>query len=248
MERERAVLKMDIGYIGFSEKVIYMLMNSECFNVVGVVWEEARYISDGLIKVLHEKGITLYRVSNKDQAAEAIGKIACEQYLLYQFHYILPEGIVKRYKVFNIHPGNLRTNRGANPLIWTLLLREKNACVSLYRINEKIDCGFLVAEMYIPIDDEDNSKTLPIKVENAIPDLIKQLYNHLTKETPATLIEGGIYRRRIQESDYTIDLKSDSLEMMLAKIRSQAAYRGAVLEIDDIKFFVTEVEMKHRKD
>lgn len=235
-------MKLNIGYIGFSEKAVYMLMDSERFILTGVIWEKARYISDHLVKALQEKKIPIYKVDNKHQAAEAIEKIACKQYLMYQFSYILPKEVAQRYKVFNIHPGDLRTNRGANPLIWTLLLREKNACMSLHQISEEIDGGLLVAERYIPVDMTDNSKTLLIKMENQIPDLIEELYIHLTKKTATTPIEGGIYRRRIQESDYTIDLSADSLEIILAKIRSQAAYRGAILMVDNIKFFVTGAE------
>lgn len=235
-------MKLEIGYIGFSEKIVYMLMESERFVLTGVVWEKTRYISDSLVRILQRNKVAIYMVGNKHQAAEAIEKIACKQFLMYQFSYILPVETVQRYKVFNIHPGDLRTNRGANPLIWTLLLREENAYMSLYQVSEKIDIGLLVAEICIPVDEADNSKTLPIKTEDVIPDLMEKLYIHLTKKTATTLIDGGIYRRRIQESDYTIDLNADSLEIIQAKIQSQAAYRGAVLVIDNIKFFVTGAE------
>ena len=42
-------------------------------------------------------------------------------------------------------------------------------------------------------------------------------------------IKNGIYYPRIIEEDFTIELKSDSLEIIDRKIRSQEAYNGAIL-------------------
>jgi methionyl-tRNA formyltransferase len=49
---------------------------------------------------------------------------------------------------------------------------------------------------------------------------------------------GGIYRKRITEADFTIDLLHDSRESINNKIRSQAMYKGAVVCVGDEKFYV----------
>jgi len=236
-------LKVDIGYIGFSEKLLAILLNSEYFNLTGVIWEDGRFISNEMCLKLQESDIPLYKANSKEKVAEIILKINCKQYIMYQCSFIIPAEIVKKYQIFNIHPGDLKTNRGANPLIWSILLQEPNACMSLYRVNENIDTGWLVDKINVPIDISDDSKSIVAKVESVIPRLLEKLYLHLTEKTDTELVQGGIYRRRIQERDYTIQLGTDSFDDILAKIRSQAAYKGAVIILNNIKFFVTGAEL-----
>lgn len=232
----------DIGYIGFSEEIVRLLLESEYFHLSTVVWEGGRPISKLFLEKLRQKKITFYTVSQKEQIITCMKESKCKQFIMYKFRFILPLEVVREYEVFNLHPGDLRMNRGATPVIWTILLGETTTCMSLYRVSEKIDCGILISEATVDVTVEDDSNSVQTKLEDQIPDLLKKLHLYLNGETVGTLVEDGVYRRRVQERDYTINLNSDTLEMMSAKIRSQALYKGAVLNIGDKKFFITEVQ------
>lgn len=234
-------LQMGLGYIGFSEEIVKLLLESEYFKLSTVIWEENRPIDSALLEDLRRNHVTFYTVSQKEQLISCMRQSDCVQFVMYKFKLILPQTVVNEYKVFNFHPGDLRTNRGATPVIWSILLGEPTSCMSLYRVSEKIDCGLLIEEATVHITDGDDSRSLQLKLEATIPGLLEKLYYHLKGAIAGVLIENGEYRRHVQEQDYTIDLNVDTREVISAKIRSQAIYKGAVLNIGDKKFFVTEM-------
>ena len=45
---------------------------------------------------------------------------------------LVPENLIQKFNFFNLHRGDLKTNRDPTPDIWTVLL-------GLHKINDKID-------------------------------------------------------------------------------------------------------------
>jgi len=235
-------LKTNIAYVGFSEEIVQLLLKHTRFQLVSVVWLKGREIAEETLSKLKENKIPFYEVSNKDELLQSFTQINCKNILMYKFSIIFPPQLVETYQIFNIHPGNMRTNRGPHPVVWTILQREKETRVSLHKINEHIDQGLLVSEAVVEVDENDNIGTLEMKINNTIPLLLEKLHSYIEGSLVGTVIEGGKYRRRIQESDYTIQIEKDSLEEISAKIRSQSAYKGAVLFVNGMKFYVSDVE------
>ena len=104
--------------------------------------------------------------------------------------------------------------------------------------NEKIDSGMLIDDYQISILKNDNPNILKKKLEKGIPSLIESLEKYLSNEIVGMEIKNGIYYPRIIEEDFTIDLKSDSLEIIDRKIRSQEAYNGAILIHKGKKYYM----------
>lgn len=230
-----------IGYIGRSEKIIKELLGSKNFNLSMVLWEGVKEIDPSLCDTLGAQGITVHAVGELEEIVRLINDSECKRFIMYQCRFILPLEILEKAEVFNIHPGSLQTNRGANPIVWTVLLREPATCMTLHRVNEKIDQGILIKESWVNVTPNDDCNSLESKMEERISDLLNALELHIKGELPGTEIAPGQYRRRLQEKDYTIQ-EDDSIEVISAKIRSQVKYRGAVLIVGDKKLYVTGVQ------
>lgn len=113
--------KIQITYIGFSEELIEILLFSEKFELVSVILQAER-INNKLTDLLDKKGIQHYFIHDKSDLANLKKWIKSDVVLMYKFSWIIPEKIVGEYKIFNIHPGELRNNRGAHPFTWSILL------------------------------------------------------------------------------------------------------------------------------
>lgn len=231
--------QIPLGYMGFSNLVIKNIIESDKFELKVVICPKDR-INDGIISLCKE-GIQLYTVSTQKEVTALIKSTNVSAFLMYKFPIIITNEICLNYKIFNIHPGDLRLNRGAHPIIWSILNGDGITKMSLYKLKEGIDLGMLIAEYKVDIADKDDSVTLENKMEDTIPLIINKLYEFLTKQDfdNEMYIENGIYLRKINESDYTINLESDSIENISRKIRSQKKYQGAILNINNKKNFVS---------
>lgn len=63
----------------------------------------------------------------------------------------------------NMHPGLLPKYRGLWPEFWKLHNREKEAGVTIHRINEEIDAGEVLAQIRYPIESQDTKFSLLMK-------------------------------------------------------------------------------------
>jgi methionyl-tRNA formyltransferase len=110
--------------------------------------------------------------------------------------------------------------------------------MSLHKISAEIDMGELVSTSVCYLEYKDTPGTLRKKLEQRIPDMLTDLYEYLKGNRHGKLIEEGIYRRRIEEKDYTINPETDTLLQVNAKIHSQAEYKGAIVECNGEKIYI----------
>ena len=69
-------------------------------------------------------------------------------FILAGFPYIFPKKLISipKYGVINLHGGKLPKYRGGSPLSWQIINNEKKICLSVIKINEKIDEGEIIIE------------------------------------------------------------------------------------------------------
>lgn len=65
---------------------------------------------------------------------------------------------------FNLHASLLPQYRGAAPINWAIINREKYSGVTTFLINEQIDTGFILLQKKVTIDKEDNAGSLHDKL------------------------------------------------------------------------------------
>lgn len=69
--------------------------------------------------------------------------------------------------VIGFHPAALPANRGRHPLIWALVLGLKETASTFFFMDEGADCGDILSQKMIKIEDGDNVGTLYKKVTRA---------------------------------------------------------------------------------
>ena len=231
----------DIVYIGSSYYCLEKLIESDKFNVVDILCLRKK-INENIQNSANKINQKI-RVFDwiKDFKSIILEYDKSTVFLIYQLDMLVPKYITENYNFYNLHRGDLKTNRGPCPDIWTVLLGEKNTSISLHRINEKIDSGLLIGSYDIIVDKNDDPRTVKINLEKGIPSLINMLSDHLLGTIDGTPIHDGEYRPWINEQDYTIDLDNDSIDCMQRKILCQYQYNGAILHYDGSKRYVKNV-------
>ena len=81
-----------------------------------------------------------------------------------------------RFGALNLHGSLLPRYRGRCPVNWVLINGENETGVTLHYMEEKPDCGDLVAQKRVPITLEDTALTLFAKMTAAAGELIREIY------------------------------------------------------------------------
>ena len=154
---------------------------------------------------------------------------------------LVPADLTETYSFYNIHRGSLFTNRGPNPDIWPILNGDVQTTLSLHKINSKIDSGVLIDSFDVEISKYDDTISVKTKLEKGLHKLIESLSDYLNLKKEGVILNDGIYRPWITEADFTIDIETDSIEIIDRKIRSQRQYNGAILIINNQKYYLLEI-------
>ena len=218
---------MIVGYIGFSITMLRYMISYKNFEVKCCFCENNRH-TDELQQLCKENNIEYLKIENENDLLNNIKKKGIVNYIMYECGMIIPEKVIECVNIYNFHPGSLENNRGRTPIINSILRGDSYTKMSVYQIGVAIDSGREIASSIIKIEQEDDSRDVKEKLENTIPELLEQLDVYLSIGKYQDI--GGIYCPKIQQGDYTINLKEDTLEKVSRKIRSQALYKGAVLQ------------------
>lgn len=219
----------EVLYIGCSSQMLRMLLESPLFDVMGVVGESDRMNSEQRYLV-EMAGLAYWEVaSSSELVALPILSDASQNIIVYKFDYILKEELVARHRIVNFHPGDLRTNRGPHPRVWSVLNRDSFTKMSLYELTGGIDEGLLIAEETILLSSADDALSIEEKCLMSVPGLLAILERYFAGEIGAKPMEGGVYLPKVREPDYTILPGKDTIETISAKIRSQRGYNGAII-------------------
>jgi len=161
------------------------------------------------------------------------------------FGIIIGADEVSSRPIFNFHPGDLATNRGPTPAVWSILQGDSEAKMTLHRMGEKVDTGLVIAQKTVPVLPDDTVPVLSARLEETVPELLLSLADYLEgARPPVGEVSDGIYRARVVEKDYTIDPDRDSIEVIGRKVRSQAAWHGAILELDGRAYRVFGLDVR----
>ena len=233
-------MKYNIIYIGESCKFLNILQQDSRFCVKFVFCEESR-VSQELKDVAKKLLIT---VKDKSELETKIQKIKpqVDFFIMYSTSLIIPQSLIEEFDFYNIHTGSLYTNRGRNPIVWSIILGDDSTILTLHKISQEIDTGTIVSEQHVKITDSDTFSEVKANLETKLPNILDDLILYLNNEKSGKqVIQKGIYRRKIMPEDYTINLENDSLKILKRKINSQNTYSGAILNVDDQTFNIVGI-------
>ena len=197
-------------------------------------------ITDKFKLTVNKTDLDLYTIKSKKDLINVVSSIGTKElyFLIYQFDFIVPKVLTEAYPFFNLHSGSLKFNRGAHPIIWSVLNNDSESCFSLHRINEKIDQGELIYEYPISILQSDSPQEIKQKMELGFIEIFENLQEYIEGKADVEIIKGGTYYPFIRANDFTIDIDNDSELVIRNKIRSQQAYKGAILNFKGDLYFV----------
>lgn len=83
---------------------------------------------------------------------------------------------------------------------------------------------------------------MELKLIEGFPVMLESLYSFLLGKLKGIKVSEGIYRQKVCEKDYTIDVYNDSEKVIRNKIQSQKQYNGAILYVNGYRFRVSDFE------
>lgn len=229
-----------VAYLGFSLTMLEYLNIEPDVDLKIAFCDQDRITPQyfALCKRIDCLSFSVFNSSSIEEILKKIG-VSIDFFVIYKTSIIVKEELLKKYCFYNFHPGDLSINRGAHPLVWNILMDEKQAVLSLHQIDSKIDQGILIGTYEINIFTDDTPTLLEQKLVKGIPPLIKKMLLFHQGEIKGMQVYGGGYRRKVKSEDYTIDLLQDSQRKIICKINSQKSYLGAVLFYQGKFFRVT---------
>lgn len=228
-------------FIGSSALGLQKLVESPHFEVNDVLCLESR-LNNNLVNEAAKHGFQIKTFKWLSDFRKLVQRYAeGTPFFIYQLDMLVPADLVEKYPFYNIHRGNLYTNRGPNPDIWPILNGDKQTSLSLHKINDRIDSGLLINAYDVPIEEHDDTASVKAKMEQGLPTLIESLHEYICGRREGVELKEGSYRPWITEDDFTINPDTDSLEVISRKIKSQRQYNGAILCVNNKKHYVLDI-------
>lgn len=184
--------------------------------------------------------ILLDKETFAEQIREAVEEHGISLGLVMTFPYKLPSSVfnLPMKGFFNIHPGPLPQYRGADPVFQQLKHKEKQAGVTVHKLDEGFDTGPLVMCEMLNIDPLDTYGLLTTKLANLAArlcgTLIKLLsldFDIASKPQDATKAR---YFKRQQAADIVINWQTMDADSVIALIKACNPWnKGAVTKINN---------------
>ena len=130
-------------------------------------------LNNKIIGILKKKKINFKIIKdvNKKKISLEIKRLQVDFNILAGFPYILKKFMISssKFGTLNLHAGKLPKYRGGSPINWQIINGERKIGISIIKINEKIDSGYLINESEFSIGKKDHVKSVHEKVNNIFP-------------------------------------------------------------------------------
>lgn len=154
---------------------------------------------------------------------EKIGDIG----ISYGFGMKFSKDVIDKFSfgILNIHTGDLPKYRSRHPISWAMINGEREIGVTLHKIDEKIDCGFLIHKFYVDRSFLDDLTTIQIKIESALENEFPEAIRKFSNQTLEKLLPGN-YLQRIDKVFSDVDPMKMSAKNLYSLFMSQKIYGG----------------------
>ncbi|MBF8247056.1 MAG: methionyl-tRNA formyltransferase [Rickettsia sp.] len=231
------------------------LIHSSKHDVVAVFTKMPQKKGRGLKlhkNVIHEKsldnGIDTYTPNILDtETINLIKKIDADLIIVVSYDKKIPSEILfdKKLGALNIHPSLLPKYRGASPIQHTILNKDLETGVCIIKMDEKFDTGDIVISKKLSIDHDWDYLNLSRKLSIIGSNLLLQLLIDFHDKNPIPQSRNNIsYAHKFYAKDFYINLKSEHITDIDAKVRALKPYLSLSLEFQDKKFQVKQYQMR----
>lgn len=194
-----------------------------------------------------ELGIKTYEPANVNSAEslEIINEINPDFIVVIAYGQLIKDELLNKYKdrIINIHSSILPKYRGAAPMQWTILNKDKEAGVSSMLIEKTMDTGDILDMEKIDIDEDTDIETLhDILSEISGPLIVNtilnydELYENRTKQDDSK----ATYSQKIDKSMGHIDFNENASDIK-AKIMAFSTWPGTFVFYKDQKMKIHKI-------
>lgn len=167
------------------------------------------------------------------------------------YRYILPkEVLIKCNHAINIHGSILPKYRGRTPHVWSIINGEEYSGVTCHLIDEGVDTGGIIEQIYIKIEQNDTGYSLLQKFQKVYPNILINSLNKLKNgiaPIPQDKTEVSYYGKRTPQMGY-IDFYKLKIQI-INFVRAQAyPYPGAYYYLSDgRKIIINSLKSEEQK-
>ena len=229
--REGKMRKYKTVYIGHVPMCAEYIYHSDVFELTEMICEQNR-MTDELLTFSLVRQIPLNRIKGKKGLCEKIQEFGKETvFIMHGFGLRVPMELLNGYRVFNIHESDLPKYKGAQPTYWATIKNEKQIGVSLFQITDQFEDGVIVAQEKFPYYIWENEYDIQKKTMDVMPKLLQGLETYLENNIIIKENMPGDYYPKVSKKDVFIDLEKDSPQVIFNKVRAEAAFGGAKLNL-----------------
>lgn len=168
------------------------------------------YPDSGLRVFLENEEDLTFIDGSEEITLEKVNAVAPEFIVLHGCHSILEPSIVEHFpkKIINLHGAYLPWNRGGHPNVWSFVEGTPRGG-SIHFIDEKIDCGELIARAEIDTYPDDTLSTTYFRIRDLMEKMFIDLWSDIKK--------GNVQTQKLDSTGGSYHAKSDltSIEHLL---------------------------------
>lgn len=187
--------------------------------------------------------VTVEIAISDGQLREGIGLFKPDLIVCPMLTYILPKDIPAATPCLIVHPG-IEGDRGAASLDWAILNREKEWGVTIMEARDPVDSGPIWASYRFPMRAGSKSSLYRREVTAAgVKAILTAVQRFENGFVPAPLDYSqqsaqGRYRPTLKQAQRAIDWQTDTVEIILRKIRAADSYPGVLDTILGEQYYV----------
>ena len=148
-----------------------------CLNFVSAEFIATNKNSKEIIHYAKKEAIPLFIGNPRQRRLLAFlerGGYSTNLLLSINYLFLIESDVISKFKLaVNIHGSLLPKYRGRSPHIWAIINNEKEAGITIHRIDRGCDTGQIILQEKVDIDDNDTGKDILVKYEKIYPQLIR---------------------------------------------------------------------------
>lgn len=199
-------------------------------------------------KWAHERKIPIHYSSRE----LSIDGVDADLGILSSYGEIIPPEVIKLFPkgILVIHPSLLPKYRGASPVQATILNGDTITGVTIFKMDEKVDHGPIIAQFKEDVLPEDSGESLRTRLFEKSADVLVELIEPYIKNkiTPKVQDEGeATYTKIVKKENGFVDLKKDEPEKIERMLRAYAPWPGVWTLVDDKRLKILKAHLEEGK-
>lgn len=248
------------GTTRFSEQVLRQLLENRIhismlftmkqeFSISYSDKKVKNYNYSDLLPIAREHKIPLHYVESSEKGQrtsdyfQIINDLKPDVILVLGWFYMLPKRIreLAKYGAWGIHASMLPNYAGGAPLVWAIINGENETGVTLFRLDDGIDDGDIIAQKTIQITNTDTIREVYFKATEASMDILLNALQNIdsVKFVPQDKQKIKVYpQRKPDDGEIDFTLPAEAIHNF---VRAQCSpYPGAFFRTVDGKKLIIE--------